>query len=180
VLNPEEEAQFWEFHLKTSESLFRKAYRMCRGHEADAQDALQRSYLRALAHWTTVSELADPQRQRWMAKTLTREVLQIWAEPHRRWETDLGESAGEWAGLTQDIDGVDDKLRFIRVCRAIAALQGRQGEVMALHCLAGYEIAEVAGILQVSASTVRVHLHDARLRLRAILAGEEGTGHDLV
>jgi RNA polymerase sigma-70 factor, ECF subfamily len=181
VLSPEEEAQFWEVHLKTSEWLFRKAYRMCRGHEADAQDALQRTYLKALAHWATVSELSDQRRQGWMTTTLTREVLQIWGEPHRRRETDLNENAGERPGSTRDIDAVDDKLRFHRVCRVIAtSLEGRQREVMALHCLAGYEIAEVAEILEVSASTVRVHLHDARLRLRAIMAGEEDTGHDLV
>jgi hypothetical protein len=48
LLNSGEEAQFWLFYRATSEALHRKAYRMCRGNEADADDAHQRTYLQAL------------------------------------------------------------------------------------------------------------------------------------
>ena len=63
---------------------------------------------------------------------------------------------------------------YRRTCRAIARLQGREREVIALHCLAGYEIHEVAEILEISASTVRVHVHNGRTRLREILAAGGG------
>jgi DNA-directed RNA polymerase specialized sigma24 family protein len=44
-----------------------------------------------------------------------------------------------------------------------------------LHCLAGYEISEVAEMLGISSSTARVHLHTGRRRLLKIMAGEEGS-----
>jgi DNA-directed RNA polymerase specialized sigma24 family protein len=53
LLNSGEEAQFWLFYRATSEALHRKAYRMCRGNEADADDAHPRTYLQALKHWGT-------------------------------------------------------------------------------------------------------------------------------
>ncbi len=83
MLSADEDAQFWVFYRKTSEALFRKAYRMCRGQQADADDAHQRTYLKALEHWPTVSSLADQQRNAWLATTLAREVLQIWRAPYR-------------------------------------------------------------------------------------------------
>ena len=74
LLSKEEEAEFWSFYRKTSEVLFRKSYRMCGGHQADADDAHQRTYLKALEHWPIVNGLADRQRNAWLATTLTREV----------------------------------------------------------------------------------------------------------
>jgi hypothetical protein len=56
----------------------------------------------------------------------------------------------------------------------IAQLDGRQRDVMALHCLAGYEISEVAEMLGINSATVRVHLHDGRRHLLKIMAPEEG------
>lgn len=61
-------------------------------------------------------------------------------------------------------------------CRAIALLHGRQRDVIALHCLAGYEIAEVAEMLGIAEETVRVHLSCGRRRLRVIVP--EGRWHD--
>lgn len=67
LLTGDEEAEFWSFYRKTAEALFRKAFRMCCGHQADADDAHQRTYIKALEHWPTVSGLADRQRPAWLA-----------------------------------------------------------------------------------------------------------------
>jgi RNA polymerase sigma-70 factor (ECF subfamily) len=176
LLSTDEEAQFWSFYRKTSEALFRKAYRVCRGNQADADDAHQRTYLKALEHWSTVSGLADRQRDAWLATTLTREVLQIWRAPHRFREGGLHEDTG-WqpAASVDDADAVFAADRYNKACRAIAQLEGRQREVMALHCLAGYEISEVAGMLGISSATVRVHLHAGRARVLDIMGREEGS-----
>jgi RNA polymerase sigma factor (sigma-70 family) len=178
LLSAAEEEQFWALYLKTSETLYRKAFRMCRGHEADARDSQQATYLKALVHWDTFSSLTDPQRHAWLATTLMREVLQIWRAPHRSRETSSHGSTQEQSGPVADSDAVHEKGQFDRACRAIAILEGRQREVIALHCLAGYEIQEVAQMLGISTSTVRVHLHGGRQRLKAIMGGQEGTGRD--
>jgi len=176
LLSTDEEARFWSFYRRTSERLFRKAYRMCRGHQADADDAHQRTYLRALEHWPTVSGMADRQRDAWLATTLAREVLQIWRAPHRSREAGPHDDTGRHPGASAgDADAVFAADRYRKACQAIARLDGRQREVIALHCLAGYEISEVAEMLGISSATVRVHLHAGRGRLLAIMAREEGS-----
>lgn len=177
MLNRAEEAQFWLFYRATSEALHRKAYRMCRGNEADADDAHQNTYLQALKHWTTtLSGMADKRRNAWLATTLTNEVLQLWRAPHRSREAAATGGLG-WdpATLTvpADIDAVVAADVYHHVCRAIAQLEGRQREVVALHCLAGYEISEVAEMLGIKTATVRAHLHAGRANVRKILAREE-------
>ena len=175
MLSTDEDAQFWTFYRKTAEALFRKAYRMCRGHHADAQDAHQRTYIRALEHWPTVSGLADQQRTAWLATTLAREVLQIWRAPHRSQEVgsrdDSGRQPSESAGAGDAGFAAD---RYYEACRGIARLEGRQRDVIALHCLAGYEVSEVAEMLGISSSTVRVHLHVGRRSLMDMMAREKG------
>lgn len=175
-MSKEEEAEFWSFYQKTSEVLFRKSYRMCGGHHADADDAHQRTYLKALQHWPIVKGLADGQRTAWLATTLTREVLQIWRAPHRSREDTPHDAAEPHPGASGgDADAVFAADLYRKACRAIAQLEGRPREVIALHCLAGYEISEVAEMLEIKPATVRVHLHAGRERLREIMAGEEET-----
>jgi RNA polymerase sigma factor (sigma-70 family) len=177
MLSADEEAEFWVFYRKTADVLFRKAYRMCRGQHADAEDAHQNTYLRALRHWSTVNNLTDKQRYAWLAKTLMREVLQLWRLQYRSWETRSYEDL-EWqqivAQAAPDTSVIDEKDLYHKTCLAIARLKGREQEVIALHCLAGYEVSEVAEMLEISPSTVRVHLHHGRMELRAMMAGEEG------
>ena len=175
MLSADEEAEFWGLYEETSKVLFRKAFRMCRGHRDDADDALQRTYLIALERWPDLSGLVNGQRRSWLATTLMREVLQIWRSQHRARETELQDDAERpKPGTPDSADAIWASDRYHDVCRAIAMLQGRQRDVVALHCLAGYEISEVADMLGIHRSTVRVHLHAGRHRLREILAGEEG------
>jgi RNA polymerase sigma factor (sigma-70 family) len=176
LLSPDEEAQFWVLYRKTSAVLFRKAYRMCLGNQADADDALQRTYLKALEHWSTVSERPDQVRYGWLATTLTREVLQIWRAPHRAREAGSYDDAVQRPDVSiraGDAEAIDTKDRYQGVLRTIARLEGRQQEVVGLHCLGGYEISEVAKMLGISSPTVRVHLHHGRRRLLEIMAEEE-------
>ena len=178
MLAADEEADFFDFHAKTSPGLFHKAYRMCRGNEADAHDVLQQTYLKAMLRWSIVSGLSDPQRHRWLATTLTREVLQMWRTPHRSRETAPDDGDGPELASPDNTSVIEHRDRLRRACQAIARMDGRPAEVMALHCLAGYEIAEVAEILEIDQATVRVHLHKARTRLRTMMAGQEGGDSD--
>jgi DNA-directed RNA polymerase specialized sigma24 family protein len=140
VLRADEESQFWTFYRKTAEALFRKAYRICSGHYADADDAHQRTYIRALEHWPLVSGLADQQRSAWLATTLVREALQIWRAPHRSREVISDDDARRDSGVVTsagDADAVFAADHYYKACRGIAQLPRRQREVIALHCLAG-------------------------------------------
>jgi RNA polymerase sigma factor (sigma-70 family) len=180
MLTDEEAEQFWVFYQKSSQALFRKAFRMCGGHRANAEDLHQRTYLKAMEHWDTLAGLADRQRHQWIITTLTREALQLWREP--RWSREISSHDDiDWQPDTSGGDA-DDALvardRYRGACRAIAQLGGRQGEVLALHCIAGYEMSEVAMMLEISQATTRVHLHAGRKRLLAIIAAGEEAADD--
>jgi RNA polymerase sigma factor (sigma-70 family) len=153
---------------------------MCAGRRADAEDLHQRTYLKVLEHWPTVAGLADKQRHQWILTTLTREALQLWREPRWSRETrpydDIDWQPDTAAGTVDDALAARDRYRS--ACRAIAQLGGRQGDVLALHCIAGYEVSEVAKMLRISQATTRVHLHAGRKRLQAMIAAEEGATDD--
>jgi RNA polymerase sigma-70 factor (ECF subfamily) len=178
LLTASEESEFWIFYRKTAEALFRKAYRMCAGRKADADDSHQETYIKALKHWSTIRSLTDQQRYAWLATTLMREVLQIWRKNEQSREVKDHDSAGWQSSVLTDADDVDRFLsaeRYRTVCQAIARLGGRQREVIALYGLAGYEIHEVAQMLEIQPQTVRVHLHAGRRHLEEILDGQEGS-----
>ena len=148
---------------------------MCCGQHADADDAHQRTYLKSLEHWSTVGGLTDQQRYAWLAKTLVREMLQIWRAPYRSREVGSDDDSDLTGASADYADALDATERYRKVCQAIARLDGRQRDVIALHCLAGYEISEVAEMLGINSATVRVHLHTGRRHLLQRMAREEGS-----
>ena len=170
-LSPDEDVEFWVFYRKTSEALFRRAYRMCDGHHADADDAVQRTYLRALDHWSTVSGLADQQRSAWLATTLAREVLQIWRAPHRSRETQQLDDATERLGDADGPDAVSEAdpssmvVDAIVVRNLLASLPRAQQEAMWLRT-EGFSYAEIAKMVGLSAPAVRKQAQRARDTLK--------------
>ena len=72
-------------------------------------------------------------------------------------------------------DPAGGRAESLAVWQALAELPIRQRQAVVLRDWAGYETAEVAGILEIRESTVRVHLARGRATLRQILALEERT-----
>lgn len=165
MLNAEEHEEFRDFHSKTFQSLAKKAYRLCSRNSADADDLLQNTYLKAMQHWSTLSGKADDKRDSWMATTLMREALQLWRTPYRSREvgsdTDLDHASNGSVPPSVE-ETVIGLARFREACRAIAEMEPRVGEVMALHCIAGYATSEIAKMLEITPATVRVHIHIGR------------------
>lgn len=178
MLSVSEESDFWTLYRKTSEALFRKAYRMCRGRRAVAEDAHQETYIKAMKNWSTISGLTDQKRYAWLITTLTREVLQIWRKEQRLRETEEYGDAVWQASVpaeAHEVDALVHAERYRTVCQAITRRGERQREVIALYGLAGFEIHEIAEMLEIQPQTVRVHLHVGRRCLREILDRQEGS-----
>jgi len=75
------------------------------------------------------------------------------------------------------VSGADDVTRALDredVARALAELSVRQRQAVVLRDWAGFDTGEVARMLRTRESTVRVHLHRGRERLRRSLRVEEG------
>lgn len=154
------------------DALYRTALRLCSGREADAEDLLQETALRALQGFET---LRDPQAGRaWLFTILVRTSRNRVRAASRRAETlaaDLDEEAFEEAlaawrpastpeelvatqrrreGLTVALDGLDPSLRA----------------VVWLVDIEGFRQREVADMLEIPEGTVASRLYRARQRLR--------------
>lgn len=161
------------------DALWSAALRFADGREADAEDLLQDSLLRA---YQGFADLRDPQAGRsWLFTILSRTYLNRVRAQQRRRETLAGdldepefeEALANWKpSETPEQVFSHESLRD----RLVAALDGLAPEVRTvvwLSCVEGFKQREVAEMLEVPAGTVASRLHRGRQRLRDALAGSE-------
>ena len=172
--------------------MFRTALRLCRGHEADAEDLLQEAALRA---FNSYGALRDPSAARsWLFTILGRTHLNRVRGARRRAETvatDLDEPAfeaalAEWRPLPTPADTLESRQLGEQLTRALDDLEPELRAVVVLADVEGFTQREVAGMLELAEGTIASRLFRARRRLRTALAeqGREanygGTGDDAV
>lgn len=169
--DPDEAEGFAEFFRVSHPATLRRAYRVSGGRTDIADDAVQEAYIRALERWGTLRHLGGKQQSAWLGRAVTNILMDAWRSRSR---------APAFVCLA-DVDAdprvvvpppdADQVVRvqwYRQVCAAAAThLSGRRREAFALHFLAGYEIAEVAVMLGITSTTVRVHLSTARRKLLA-------------
>jgi len=157
-------------------ALYGMALRLCRGRNADAEDLLQESVLRAFRHFDELRELGAGRA--WLFRILIRtHVNRTRAADRRRetFESDLDEGAFEqalagWRGFDTKPDaGVDYFLRE-RIAAALDGLPGPMREVVWLVDVEGFRQHEAAELLDVPEGTVASRLYRARRALRDALA----------
>lgn len=147
-------------------------YRYLRVHtatEADAEDALQESFLAAWRHADGFR--GGPSARAWLLTIARHAAHRIYrrrqGEPAAFEDLDSLESLGLRAGWGQpDRDGADDQ---DRVRRAFERLAPEDREVLTLRDLDGLSGEETAAVLEVSLAAMKSRLHRARLRLTAVL-----------
>jgi RNA polymerase sigma-70 factor (ECF subfamily) len=166
---------FEEVLAEHLDALYRTALRLCRGHDADAEDLLQDAALRALAGY---GRLREPSAARpWLFTILTRTHLNRVRGSRRRPETasaDLDESAFEaaladWSPMASPADLVEARQLGEQLTRALDELAAEQRAVVLLVDVEGFTQREVAGMLEVPEGTVASRLFRARRLLRTVL-----------
>jgi RNA polymerase sigma-70 factor, ECF subfamily len=166
---------FEEVLAEHLDSLYRTALRLCRGHEADAEDLLQEATLRAFDGY---GRLRDPSVARaWLFTILGRTHLNRVRSSRRRPETasaDLEESAFEaalagWSPMPSPADLVEARQLGEQLTHALDELPAEQRAVVLLVDVEGFTQREVAGMLEVPEGTVASRLFRARRQLRAAL-----------
>lgn len=167
----DEAEEFGEFFRVSYPATLRRAYRVSGGRTDLAQDAVQEAYIRALERWGTLRQLGGKQQRAWLGRAVINILMDAWRSRSR----------APVAACLADVDADPrvvvpppdaDQVVLVQwyrqVCAAAAAhLTGRCREAFALHFLAGYEVGEVAAMLGISSTTVRVHLSTARRKLMA-------------
>ncbi|MDX2182794.1 MAG: sigma-70 family RNA polymerase sigma factor [Gemmatimonadaceae bacterium] len=168
---PDAEA-FERFYRAHREQVFATCYRLC-GDRARAAEWLQDVFVRMWEQWGT---LTDPERAGgWVHRVTLNTVFNIKRSDQRRLgrvalASDLPSMAPEPATEGASPFATPAPIRRIDLERAIATLTGRSREVFVLHDVEGISAEDVAHLLRIAPSTVRVLLSRARARLREVLS----------
>jgi RNA polymerase sigma-70 factor, ECF subfamily len=144
---------------------FRIAYRLL-GHREDAEDLVQESFVAVLEKIDTFQ--AGRPFAPWFNRIVVNRGLNAREARSVRRMDQIPETAAS-PGSSPARHAEQVQLRE-RIDTAIAALPDRQRTIVQLFELEGYTGAEIAEMLDISAGTVRWHLHEARRTLREALA----------
>jgi RNA polymerase sigma-70 factor, ECF subfamily len=135
--------------------------------EEDAWDALQETWMKVAR---SIGKLKQPDRlTSWLyaiARTSAMDHMRALYANHREEPVDS-------EALEQFPDEVVEFEDAERVHRGLDRISLPHREVLTLHFLEDFSIEEIAGILGISAGTVKSRLHYAKRALRAILEHEE-------
>jgi len=163
-----------EAHL---DGLFGAALHLCGGDQADAEDLLQETALRALDGFPGLRDVSAARA--WLFRILIRTNLNRVRSVRRRRErvvSDMTESEFEqalasWRPMTTPDD--DTELQHVRTCvlNAVDALEPAIRAVVVLVDLQGFRQREVADMLDIPEGTVASRLYRGRCFLRDALDG---------
>lgn len=134
--------------------------------QADADDAVQDGFLSALLHLDSCS---PPEKFRAWLLTIVRNRA---FDMRRRGRVRAVEVLEDETAHAQDASPLEAAERSelnARLSAAIETLTDTQREVLMMHDIEGWKHADIAHLLGLAESTVRVHLLHARRRLRTVL-----------
>jgi RNA polymerase sigma-70 factor (ECF subfamily) len=130
-----------------------------------AEDVAQDAMLAAMEKWDQLLTYDRPDA--WLFKVAIRRLRRMEAQGRERCLLPDEESAVGDLGVAAAIDSwVGDHIDLIA---AIRSLPRRQAEVIVVHSLADYTLAETAEILGMCEATAKTHLRRARERLQDLL-----------
>jgi len=162
------------------EELFRRhrvvAYRVAHrllGHEADALDAVQDAFVKALVHLPSFQGRSS--FKTWMLRVVSNAALDLGRQRGRREATSMNGLDSRHREEYEPIVYVDPGRELERqdlrrqLHDALAQLPAAQRQTFVLHAEAELSYREVAETLDISIGTVMSRLYYARQRLRVLL-----------
>jgi RNA polymerase sigma-70 factor (ECF subfamily) len=167
ILEVGDEAAFRTLYRRHTPSLYALARRLIGGASADAEDAVQETWIRACRRFASFR--GESALRTWLSGILVNRCREL-----RRNAATSGEASplGETA-----IAPADDGLR-IDLERAIADLPDGYRRVVVLHDIEGYTHEDIAQLLDIDPGTSKSQLSRARHALRAALSvGRSGDAH---
>jgi len=147
------------------------AFRIVRNY-ADAEDAMQSACIKVLLMWPKVSGFPTAAKQRaYLYSAVRNEALQILRKRQRRKECyDLCESGDP--RIPEQLAALARARRDLRLAlKIIEEMPTARRKVVKLR-IDNYGYGEIAAMLDISVSTVRSHISDARKHLRQVMPGD--------
>jgi RNA polymerase sigma-70 factor, ECF subfamily len=151
---------------------YRVAYRLL-GNEADALDAVQEAFVKALTHLPGFEGRSS--FKTWLLRVVSNAALDLGRQRGRRealsFDALAPQHREEVEPLVADVAGRDLERADLRrvLLRALDQLPPAQRQTFVLHAEAGLSYREVALTLNISIGTVMSRLYYARQKLRALL-----------
>jgi RNA polymerase sigma-70 factor (ECF subfamily) len=161
-----------ELFLRYRSAAYRVAYRLL-GHEADALDALQEGFIKALTHLDSFQGRSS--FKTWLLRVVSNAALDLGRQRGRREMLSLdGAPSADGENmhplrLENPAAGLEQKDLRQTLDGALASLSEVHRQTFVLHAEAGLSYREVAQALQISIGTVMSRLYYARQKLRAYL-----------
>lgn len=151
---------------------YRVAYRLL-GHEADALDAVQEGFVKALTHLSGFEGRSS--FKTWLLRVVSNAALDLGRQRGRREMHRLEASTGEnvpTALLTADASGVELERADLRrlLEQALQTLSDVQKQTFVLYADANLTYREIADVMGTSIGTVMSRLYYARQKLRAFFS----------
>jgi RNA polymerase sigma-70 factor (ECF subfamily) len=160
-----DERSFRQLYRCHTPGLYPLALRLVGGSEADAQDAIQETWIRAckgLERFEWKSSLRT-----WLMGILINCIRESNRERQRRQEEELPDDYAT-AATSQPLTRIDLE-------QVIARLPAGYRHVLTLHDIAGYTHEEIGVLLEITAGTSKSQLYHARRALRSLLREEPRT-----
>jgi RNA polymerase sigma-70 factor (ECF subfamily) len=162
-----------ELFRRYRQAAFRVAYRLL-GNEADALDAVQEGFVKALTHLAGFQGRSS--FKTWLLRVVSNAALDLGRQRGRREMVSLdasptGESVHSQLLVTDESGrGLERADLRVQLDRALASLSPVQRQTFVLYADAGLSYREVAETMGTSIGTVMSRLYYARQKLRAFLS----------
>jgi len=168
---PDVGVAFEQFYRAHREQVFNTCLRLS-GDRERATEWMQDVFVRIWERWHTLEDPADAGG--WVHRVTLHTVFNVRRGDRRRLARvalaeDVSPSAHEVAAGGASPFVTPPPVRRLALERAIATLTGRMREVFVLHDVEGHSTEDIADLLRMAPSTVRVQLARARARLREAL-----------
>ncbi|MGH9239848.1 MAG: RNA polymerase sigma factor [Vicinamibacterales bacterium] len=165
--------EFEELYLEHCQLVYRTAYAIT-GNRQDAEDVLQRIFVKLLERGVTADVLQHPAR--YLHRAAVNLSLNLVRERKRRTLVDDLDTLEIPAPGDGRAEARERENRHQRLMAAMAGLKPRALEMLVLHYKLGYSDAQIASLLGTSRGVIAVTLYRIRARLRTLLrsAGLEG------
>ena len=159
---------------ENSHKMFRLAYRMT-GNEADAEDVVQETFLRAYRRLGAYESRAH--FSSWLHRIAANYAIDL-LRRRKRWQTDPVDATEQTSPLTGDDPGPESRAFAseigIRVEAALTGLTAKERVAFTMRHFEGLSIKQIAAATDNNVNTTKNHIFRAVRKLRKILGPTVG------